>query len=137
LVNTGARLRVAPAILAGVAAATSDAPFRVDRAFAPGTDPAVVEAYAVATASVPLATTLADWQACDAFDLRERIGSLSTPTLVLGGELDALTPPRFQTWLAQALPNASLQLLPETGHMLPWERPRALVEAVAGVWSAP
>ncbi|MEO0600135.1 MAG: alpha/beta fold hydrolase [Myxococcota bacterium] len=134
LVNTGARLRVSPAILGAVGAATPDVPFRVDLAFGSATDPSVVDANALATASVPIATTLADWRACDGFDLRDRIGAITTPTRVLGGELDAVTPPRFQAWLAEALPNASLHLLPDVGHMLPWERPGGLAEAVTGTW---
>lgn len=135
LVGSGARLRVAPAILEAVAAATPSAPFRLDFAFGPDADLAVVAAYHAAAAPVPPATALADWRACDAFDRRERLGELALPVLVVHGDADRLTPPRFQEWLEQAIPGTSRAVVPGAGHMLPWEAPEALVAAVDRWWA--
>lgn len=136
LVASGGRLRVAPAILAAVAAATPEAPFRLDAAFGPSTAPAVVEAYAVATRAVPPATAAADWAACDAFDALARLGEVRCPSLVISGEDDVLTPPKRQRALAAALPGSTQVSLPNVGHMLPWEAPQALADAVRGWWAA-
>ena len=43
--------------------------------------------------------------------------------LVIGGEDDRWTPPRFQHYLVEHLPNARLIMLPETGHYPFVERP--------------
>lgn len=132
LVSSAARLRVAPPILEAVDAATAEAPFRLDAAFGSATPAAVVEAYAVASASTPPATAAADWRACDAFDVRARLGPLAVPALVVHGDDDPLTPARHQPAFAEAL-GATRVVVPGAGHMLPWEAPAAVVEA-ARAW---
>jgi pimeloyl-ACP methyl ester carboxylesterase len=49
------------------------------------------------------------------------------PTLILGGEQDALFPREEQERLAAAIPGATLKLYPETGHAVHWERPEWVV----------
>lgn len=46
-----------------------------------------------------------------------------TPTLVLVGEADLLTPPQQSREIAEALPGAELVVLPGAGHMVALERP--------------
>jgi pimeloyl-ACP methyl ester carboxylesterase len=48
-----------------------------------------------------------------------RLGRLSAPTLVLWGEQDPYIPTEFAHAFAAALPNATLELLPDAGHW-PW-----------------
>lgn len=67
--------------------------------------------------------------ACDPSSVVVRVQS---PTLVLVGEDDVLTPPRCARMLAGMLPQAELVMLPCAGHALPIERPtvfNALVHA--------
>lgn len=132
LVASGARLKVAPAILHAVEEALNGAPFRLDFAFGPDTPAAVIERYAADAAATPPATALADWRACDAFDVRDALGAVSVPTLIVHGAADRLTPPRHQIRLAEAIPGARRIELPGAGHMLPWQAPTALAEAVQG-----
>ncbi|HEY7930293.1 MAG TPA: alpha/beta fold hydrolase [Steroidobacteraceae bacterium] len=49
-------------------------------------------------------------------DLRERLGALQLPTLVIGGLNDRVTPPAALQALARALPHARLLLLPRAAH---------------------
>ncbi|MPZ14645.1 MAG: alpha/beta fold hydrolase [Chloroflexi bacterium] len=63
--------------------------------------------------------TYADFTAIHHFDVRDRLYEIEQPNLVVGGEQDAWTPPRFQHFLAEHLPHARLVLLPTTGHY-PW-----------------
>lgn len=130
LVSSSARLRVHPNILAAVAASTPEAPFRLDFGFGPGTPQAVIDAYAEACAPTPPTSALADWRACDGFDVRDRLSEVKAPTLVLHGSEDPLTPARFQASLAAALPHAERVELAGRGHMLPWEAPEATSQAV-------
>jgi pimeloyl-ACP methyl ester carboxylesterase len=60
--------------------------------------------------------TYADFLATDGFDALGRLHEIRQPTLVIGGEDDLWTPPRFQRYLAEQIPGARLVLLPSTGH---------------------
>jgi len=132
LVSSGARLRVAPPILEAVAAATEAAPFRLDAAFGPKTPEAVVEAYARASAQTPPGTALSDWRACDRFDVLDRIEQVRCPARVIYGDEDVLTPPKHQVRLVERLAQGTQVVLPGVGHMLPWEAPEGLADALRG-----
>jgi len=86
LMATGARLRVAPEILTGVAA---DYPAAVDaiiaRSLDPGDHARLAARLREAMLAVPQAVTAGDFQACDAFDVRGRLGEIRTPALVIAG----------------------------------------------------
>lgn len=64
-------------------------------------------------------------------DKRQELEALtSVPVEILVGDGDKLTPKRHSSQLAEALPGATLQILPRSGHMLPQERAREVTEAV-------
>ena len=67
-------------------------------------------------------TFLTDFAACDAFDIRGRLGEIRLPTLVIGGDRDRLTPLRYAEYLATNIPGAVLKILPGAGHMVALER---------------
>ena len=56
-----------------------------------------------------------------------RLGEIDVPTLILWGEQDALLPHEEQEWRAAAIPNATLQMYPRTGHLAHWVRPEWVV----------
>lgn len=58
-----------------------------------------------------------------AHDVRERLGQIQAPTLVLVGEDDRFTPLYHARLLANSIPGARLQVLPDCGHAVPLERP--------------
>lgn len=60
--------------------------------------------------------THADFLATNGFDFMQRLAEIALPTLVLGGEDDIWTPPKFQHYLVEHLPNARLVMLPRAGH---------------------
>ena len=57
-------------------------------------------------------------------DGRPTLGTITCPTLVVGGADDLLTPPDCSREIAAGIPGAQLQLLAECGHMLTWEQPQ-------------
>jgi pimeloyl-ACP methyl ester carboxylesterase len=57
---------------------------------------------------------------------------LQAPTLVIWGETDTLTPLAQGRAVAMSLPNATLEVLPGTGHIPAIENPTAFDEAVLG-----
>ncbi|MFT6565013.1 MAG: pimeloyl-ACP methyl ester carboxylesterase [Actinomycetes bacterium] len=55
---------------------------------------------------------------------------LNTEVLVMVGESDIQTPPEHSAEIARLLPNAELQILPETGHMIMLERNSEVTHAL-------
>ena len=70
-----------------------------------------------------------DFTACDAFDMREVIGAIDLPTLVISGSADRMTPPKYGRFLSERLPNARLVQIDGGAHMVFLEKPAV----VAGV----
>ncbi|MFD2470762.1 alpha/beta fold hydrolase [Amycolatopsis silviterrae] len=54
------------------------------------------------------------------------------PALVIVGERDAITPLDAANTMVEALPDATLAVLPEVGHLTPLEDPAGVVEAILG-----
>ena len=79
---------------------------------------------------------LNDYMACDGFDMRSSLSTIASRTLVICGENDRMTPPKWSSYLAQNLPNATISFVKDAGHMLPLERPEALSELVQSFLSS-
>jgi non-heme chloroperoxidase len=60
----------------------------------------------------------------------DRLHEIPIETRVICGELDRTCPPSHSRRLGAALPNARSRWLPGIGHMLAYEAPEAIVEAV-------
>jgi len=56
-------------------------------------------------------------------DLRPTLPQIQVPTLVVLGEKDVICPIEEATYLAQHLPKARLEVIPDSGHCLPIEHP--------------
>lgn len=77
---------------------------------------------------------------CDAlatYDLREALGRITAPTLVVAGRADPATPPAHSRELADAIPDAGLLELAGASHLAPAERPQAVLTALLGHFGAP
>lgn len=70
-------------------------------------------------------------------EAKAKLSRLRTPTLVIAGELDQLTPPATQKALAEAIPGARLELIPGAGHVPNLEQPelwnRLALEFLSGL----
>ncbi len=66
-------------------------------------------------------------------DGRRDLGAIDCPTLVLCGRQDALTPLAGHQEMADGIPDSTLVVIEDCGHMAPLERPRA-VSAVMRYW---
>ena len=69
-------------------------------------------------------------------DLRPEVGGITNPTLVIGGAMDATTPPEMSEELAAGVPGASLTLIDGCGHCPPLQAPDAFLEAIEAFLSA-
>lgn len=110
LLDTGARLRAHPDILAAAEAA--------------------------ALAEPSAAANLADWRACNAFDRMREVGQLAVPTLVVVGADDVFTPPRYSHFLAEKIAGARLVTIDGAGHDAPTTHPMEVGAAIAGFLDA-
>jgi len=71
-----------------------------------------------------------DLVACSQVDLRERIGRLDKPTLILAGADDSITPPVDAEFLKSRIKGARLEVVPDAAHRLTTERPDAVNTAI-------
>ncbi len=81
--------------------------------------------------------TQAYWRAVECYDenmaqpLVSRLARLDTPTLVLWGAQDGWLPPGMGAELAEAIPEARLQHVPDAGHFAQEDNPAGFAEAIA------
>lgn len=70
---------------------------------------------------------------CDAlaaFDLRDRLAEISSPTLLIAGREDPATPPVHLREIADAVPGAALVEIPGASHLAPAQCPQAVLTAL-------
>ncbi|QHA08183.1 3-oxoadipate enol-lactonase [Streptomyces broussonetiae] len=70
---------------------------------------------------------------CDAlaaFDLRDRLGEIAVPTLLVAGRQDPATPPAQLREIADAVTGSTLVELPGASHLAPAQCPRAVLAAL-------
>jgi pimeloyl-ACP methyl ester carboxylesterase len=133
LVDTGARLRVDPALLRGAREAiTSGRTTTSDRswAFSSETPQSVVDAVHALNAGTDPLVTYGDWIADDTFDVMSRASEIGTPTLVICGADDRLTPVKYHRFLEAQIPGCRLTIIEQAGHWVFWEQPAAFTRAV-------
>lgn len=131
LVGSGARLRVHSSIRSGIHGdwrATTR--LTTEWQYAPETSPLVLDAATADLRHVDPDVLYKDYAAANAFDIMAEIGNIRTPTLVIVGEHDRMTPPASAEYLAHTMPNAQLQIIPQSGHMVMVEQAEAVNGAV-------
>jgi len=121
LVGTGARLRVLPELLETFRRGESYD--LTPLAFAPQAPAALLQAGREEAASVPAAVYLADYTACDHFDLMNALVEIQVPALIISADRDLLTPLKYGRFLLEKLPRAQLAVVKGAGHMMMLEQP--------------
>src|SRR5689334_3013919 len=130
IVGGGARLRVLPSLLE--AARAQPVPARGDIAamgFASGHE-ALAAAYGEAQLPTAPGMLYRDLSACDAFDVMGELGRVTQPALIVVGDQDRMTPPKYAAYLRDHLPNAMMVTVPDAGHFVAVEAPDAVASAL-------
>jgi pimeloyl-ACP methyl ester carboxylesterase len=65
-------------------------------------------------------------------DVRERLGAIRVPTLVIVGEHDAISPPDEMRQIAEGIPSAEFIVIPNAGHMSTMENSTDVNAAMRG-----
>lgn len=127
LADTGARLPVNPDLLEWLAGDFERAVEFLHRPdmFFHDPEPDWVERSKDALRETGPAVTERDFRVCDAFDVRERLEKVDVPALVVHGEHDCLTPPEWNQYLAEHIPQAELVEIAGAAHLPMVERPAA------------
>jgi len=86
-------------------------------------------AFLAAYSSPSVTTILDETRADDSFDAAD-LARIRVPTGIVWAENDGLFPVAVARRMSEALPHATLEIIPRCGHGLHWERPQALVDAV-------
>jgi pimeloyl-ACP methyl ester carboxylesterase len=133
LISSGARLRVAEAILQGTMSEETMAQaiqVIVEWSYSAGSARALRELSARSLRETRAAVLHNDFVACDRFDVMARLREILLPVLVVCGSEDRLTPEKYARYLAGHLPDAHLMMLPGAGHMAMLEQPQVTADAV-------
>ena len=77
-------------------------------------------------ARIPAAGLRAAVECLPTHDVRERLGEIAAPALVIAGELDTETPVAYSRILADRLPDAELAVLDGVGHLAVTEAPHTV-----------
>ncbi|MEU6323268.1 3-oxoadipate enol-lactonase [Streptomyces sp. NPDC047009] len=75
---------------------------------------------------------------CDAlaaFDIRDRLPSITVPTLLIAGREDPATPPAHLREIADAVPGSALVEIPGASHLAPAQCPEAVLMALRAHFS--
>lgn len=131
LIGTGAKLRVHPDILSAI-----------ERDFETAVDLILSWAFSDAPSDDVYQKTrqrmldngrqalLRDFQTCDRFDVRERLGEIDVPALVVCGRQDRLTPVKYAEYLHDRLAHSYLEVIEGAGHNVMLQRPEELNAAI-------
>ena len=63
-------------------------------------------------------------------DLRDRLPSIKSPTLVISGSEDPATPPEHGEFISESIPGAAFEVVPDASHLANIERPEIVTRAI-------
>ena len=134
LIGGGAKLRVSPSILDGAKNENTFLPtvkMITGYSFSSNTPPRLVELAMERMAETRPSVLYNDFLACDAFNIADQIEQIQTPTLILCGTEDKMTPLKYSESLRDKIPNAQLEVIDDAGHMSMLEQPDAVADSLS------
>ena len=153
LIGTGAKLRVAPHVLAAIEKGIQDpdswiaeflepqlrliADTVVDMAtMGAGMDESLRQRMLSEAAAVGAKVQVNDFLCCDRFNVMERLSEIKVPTLVLSGSADVLTPPKYGAFLADGIEGARHVVIEGGTHYMYAEKPEQTNRAIGSFLKA-
>nr|MDO8100770.1 alpha/beta hydrolase [Candidatus Njordarchaeota archaeon] len=131
LIGTGAKLGVNPAILEGLTEYYEQT-IEASKAwaFATRTDKRIVEAGIGEMIKCRQEIVVADFKACNEFDIRDSVSGIHVPTLILVGSEDKLTPVKWSEYLHNNMKGSELEIIEGAGHMVMLEKPNEVNKCI-------
>ena len=134
LISTGARLKVSPLFLETCLEGNMEK-LRVllsKLAFYHGIPLARIHKWQQQWGYPPREVLYGDFLACNSFDYMEEVEKIQTPTLIIAGDDDRMTPLKYGYYLKEKIKGSTLEVIPESGHMLMAEKPREISRLLSG-----
>jgi pimeloyl-ACP methyl ester carboxylesterase len=131
LVGTGAKLSVHPDILNRALTETDKVISLItDWEWAEGADEQLRRLSRKRLSETRPEVLYGDCQACNAFDVRQQLGRIRVPTLIVGGTADRMTAFKYSRYLHEQISGSQLAVIEGGGHKMMLEQPQAVAAAV-------
>ena len=131
LIGSGAKLRVLPTIFEDIKNNYADfVDMLCKLASSEKTDPDVIQPFRADLSQCQPEVTCGDFQACDGFDVMQRLDEIKVPVLVISAEDDKLTPAKYAEFLINNIPKAVRRHITDAGHLMPMEKPDEVNQAI-------
>ncbi|MDA4121031.1 MAG: alpha/beta hydrolase [Thaumarchaeota archaeon] len=131
LVGAGARLGVDPRVVEGL---RKDPRRTIEQVITPmsffSIDLGLGREARAALSFTNIPVFLNDYLACDGFDVRDLLVKIAKRTLIVCGDGDRMTPPKWSHYLNQGILGSELFFVKDSGHMLPLEKPEPLSKLI-------
>ncbi|MFE0700313.1 alpha/beta fold hydrolase [Streptomyces sp. NPDC058872] len=111
------------------------APERWFTPFFAGAQPAIVDWAVQMVRTTDPTCYVAACEALAVFDVREALGNIGVPALVVVGSEDQVTGPAEARTLVAGIPDARLAVVPGASHLTPVEQPAAVTDLLGGHFS--
>jgi pimeloyl-ACP methyl ester carboxylesterase len=132
LVGTGARLRVHPDILDGLLSNFEAAIDIICQfAYGPTASEALISSGRESFLNTPANVIHGDLNVCNQFDIMEKVGEISLPTIVISGTADNLTPVKYGEYLCKHISGAKHTIIEDGGHMMALEKPKEFIRSAS------
>lgn len=138
LVDTGAKLGVDPKVLEGLRGQPLNA---IEKMITPRSfyslslDDARESRTALSLSNLPI--FLNDYLACDGFDVRAKLPRITARTLILCGESDQMTFPKWSHFMNANISSSSAFFIRGAGHMVPLEKPQSCAQLIQSFLAVP
>lgn len=131
LIGTGAKLRVSPAIFEAIENDYAGFVQMLSKlATSENTAERIRQHFRDDLIKCKPEVVYGDFQACDRFNVMERLDEIRVPVLVISAEADRLTPPKYARFLEDAIPRAARKHIMDAGHIVPMEKPQEVNQAI-------
>ena len=131
LIGTGAKLKVLPMIFEAIEKDYSGLVEMLCKfAASEKTAPEVIQPFRDDLQKCDPRVTLGDFEACNGFDVMERLAEISVPVMVISAQDDKLTPPKYADFIESAIPNTTRAHISDAGHIAPLEKPGEVNQAI-------
>jgi pimeloyl-ACP methyl ester carboxylesterase len=125
LIGTGAKLGVLPSIREGLRTRFDETVRTVvgPRQFASTTNLEIIRFVTNEMMKCKGEIASSDYEACNGFDVRQKLRTISVPSLIVVGEEDKMAPVTWSTYLKENIPKSKLVILKQASHLPMLERP--------------
>ncbi len=130
LIGTGGRLRVLPSTLESVKNNFQEYLDNTEGGFYRSTSTKIIEDYKNEVVKTDPSAIYDDFKICDEFDTLDKTSSIKIPCLILVGNEDVSTPPKYSEFFHKKINISELVIIEKSGHLVMLEQPNKINKAI-------